>query len=179
MKRMIVGITGKARSGKDTVAEYLVRVFGYTRFAFADQLKDIVCDMFDWGPAHRDGELKEEIDHRWGFSPRRAFQLFGTEFGRALNPNLWVKMADRKLGAGLWVIPDVRFENEASFVRMNGILIHIERPGIQDVSLHISEAGIPFWPNIDYKITNDGSIWAAHASADLILANAYRRIDNA
>lgn len=39
---MIIGITGKKRSGKDTTGEYLVDVRGFTKLSFAKPLKDVV-----------------------------------------------------------------------------------------------------------------------------------------
>ena len=134
MGRFIIGITGRARSGKDTIAEHLVYGHLYTRFAFADPIKDIVCGMFGWGARHRDGDPKEVDDPYWGFSPRKAYQTFGTEFGRALNPNVWIMMADRQLTSGLWVCSDVRFDNEADFVRDNGVLIHVRAARRQGLS---------------------------------------------
>jgi len=53
---MIVGLTGRAGSGKDTVAGRLAER-GYTRRAFADPLKQFCCDVFGidagycWGPS--------------------------------------------------------------------------------------------------------------------------------
>ena len=39
---MIIGLSGYAQSGKDTVAEILVEEYGYTRVAFADIIKQAV-----------------------------------------------------------------------------------------------------------------------------------------
>lgn len=39
---MIIGITGKKRSGKDTIGEYLENVHGFKRLSFAKPLKDVV-----------------------------------------------------------------------------------------------------------------------------------------
>lgn len=159
--RLIIGVAGQARSGKDTIAKFLIDNFGFKRFAFADQLKGIVNGMFGWDERHTDGELKEVDDPEWGFSPRRAYQLFGTEFGRALNPNLWVKMADKAMGTGLWVVPDVRFDNEANFIRLGGHLIHVHRPNNVTVAAHISEQPIPPTGN-DMVIHNNWDISALH-----------------
>lgn len=57
---MIIAISGKARSGKDTVANVLIKNFGFKRIAFADKLKDICSDVFDLPVSmfHRD-EFKD------------------------------------------------------------------------------------------------------------------------
>lgn len=43
---MIFGIAGKLESGKDTVADYLVKGYGYTKMAFADNLKQLCISVF-------------------------------------------------------------------------------------------------------------------------------------
>lgn len=42
----IVAISGWKRSGKDTAAEYLINKYGAKRIAFADPLKEMVCDNY-------------------------------------------------------------------------------------------------------------------------------------
>ena len=41
-----IGLVGKAGTGKDTVAAYLVAVYGFRKFAFADKLKEIDTELF-------------------------------------------------------------------------------------------------------------------------------------
>ena len=41
----LIGLTGKAGSGKDTVADGLVKSNGYRKIAFADVLKDMICAL--------------------------------------------------------------------------------------------------------------------------------------
>ena len=43
---MIIGMAGKAGSGKDTSADYLIEKYGYERLAFADNLKDMCMYAF-------------------------------------------------------------------------------------------------------------------------------------
>lgn len=57
----MIGICGKARSGKDTMAEKLVSNYGYTRYAFADPLKAAVNEMYNWNDRHAYGDLKEVV----------------------------------------------------------------------------------------------------------------------
>lgn len=156
---MIIGIHGKARTGKDTIAKHLINKYNFIRYAFADPIKETINPLFGWNERHSDGELKEVIDPKWEFSPRQAYQKFGTEFGRALNNNLWLIVAEDRIDKNKnYVISDVRFENEATFIRRNGgIVIHVFSNRAQDVNEHISESGI----NIDIKdiaITNNGTI---------------------
>lgn len=166
--RHVIGIAGKARSGKDTIADCLCKKYYFNRYSFAQPIKSIVNEMFGWDSRHADGALKEAVDSYWGFSPRKAYQLFGTEFGRACNENLWIKMAEAKLPAGHWVIPDVRFDNEAEFCRKHGALIHVERPGVKAVNAHISEEGVHMHKE-DYYILNNSSVAHLHLCIESIM----------
>jgi len=61
MQKIVVAVSGWKGSGKDTVAEYLVKEHGYFRLAFADILKEMVAEQYnipvDW--CH-DTALKEK-----------------------------------------------------------------------------------------------------------------------
>jgi hypothetical protein len=86
----IIGISGKAGAGKDTVAEILVE-HGYLAVAFADEMKRICAELFGfsreqlWGPSH----LRNAVDRRWNLSPRSALQSLGA-WGCEQNASLWV-----------------------------------------------------------------------------------------
>ena len=80
-KIKIISICGIKRSGKDTIAEYLIKKNNFKRYSFADPIKQGLIKMFGftekqmWG----DTEDKEAIDPRWGISPRKMMQIVGTE----------------------------------------------------------------------------------------------------
>lgn len=170
---MILGFTGPARSGKDTAAEYILKWYsGFKRFAFADVMKGYVNNMFGWDERHSYGELKEVVDVEWGFSPRRAYQLFGTDFGRALSEDLWVMLACKAMDIRKhYVITDVRFENEARFVRECGFLFHVTTTReLPKVEAHVSEAGVAVAQG-DFILRNDGSINEFHSALNDILHN--------
>lgn len=92
----ILGISGLARSGKDTCADIIVKNYGYVKIAFADKIKRICRDLYGfsyeqlWGPS----ELRDMPDYRYpndnGYlTPRLALQLCGTEFGRTCYKDIW------------------------------------------------------------------------------------------
>lgn len=64
---MIIGICGRAGSGKDTAADFLVKEHGFVKVALADPLKRIAREVFDftdeqlWGPS----EKRNEEDPRY------------------------------------------------------------------------------------------------------------------
>ena len=159
----IIGVCGKARSGKDTVARFLL-ADGHARYQYslADPLKAMLAaglgvDMRDpyWQ------ERKEDIIPAFGKSPRQMMQTLGTEWGRqCVNDNLWLIMAQDRLnrnGPGM-VIADIRFDNEAAFVRrMGGTVVHVFRDSAPAVNSHASESGIVAQPS-DMVLHNNGSL---------------------
>ena len=154
---MIIGFAGRAGAGKTTAAMRLVDKYGYEIYSFAKPIKDLLCPFFGWDGRHAYGELKEEIDTQWGFSPRAAFQTFGTEFARALNPDFWLIKAQQSIKNFNTAIDDIRFTNEAGWTRKRGILIHVIRPDAKDVRQHVSETPLEIHRN-DLILQNNGTI---------------------
>lgn len=167
----LIGITGKARSGKDTAAKVLIEQRGLIKYSFADPMKDGVKAMFGLTDEHVNGNLKEEVIPHLGVSPRRILQTLGTEWGRGMiRSDLWVSLAQQKWEViqaatddtfhGGMIVPDVRFEDEAAFIRENGgTLIHIIREDAQEIEGHVSEAGVE-WRQGDTRIRNNCSLAA-------------------
>ena len=109
---------------------------------------------------------KEQVIPALGVSPRRLMQTLGTDWGRELiHPDIWLTMALQRLvhvGPGM-VIADVRFENEAAWVRKyGGRILHVHRPDAAAVETHASEYGIQQLPE-DLVIMNAGSLEDLHA----------------
>lgn len=164
----VVAFTGRAGAGKDTAASALI-AFGAERVAFADAIKDGLAAMFgvprNW---FDDREFKERVVPWLGKSPRQLAQLCGTEFGRnMIAEDVWLRVARHRIERSLApvvVIPDVRFENEASLVRsLGGHVIHVTRADALQVSSHISEAGVKVAP-VDSQIENHGTVGELHAA---------------
>lgn len=160
----LIGITGRARSGKDTAAGFLTEQ-GWVQYRFADPLKAAVRVMFGLTREHTDGALKEQTIPHLGVSPRRLMQTLGTEWGReVIADDLWLRVADKVLadveeqGAPGVVISDVRFPNEAEWVRSRGgQVVEIIRPDTEAVAAHVSEAGAG---EPDVTISNAGTFHA-------------------
>lgn len=158
---LIIGIAGPARVGKDTAADYLIEVMPeYVKASFADPLKDMLRIGLGLDAAQLYGDDKEVVDHRYGCTPRHIMQTLGTEWGRQLvHGDIWVKaMAARCKSAT--IIPDIRFANEAQFVRERGVLLHIDGRGGIDGG-HVSESGVEFQEG-DLIVINDGGLGQFH-----------------
>jgi hypothetical protein len=75
-------------------------------------------------------------------SPRRAYQLFGTELFREVDQDFWIKRLNIKDEKRI-VIDDLRFNNEAEHIIKNdGIIVEVVNPRKESTSTHASEAGI-------------------------------------
>ena len=87
---MIIGISGFQSSGKDTIADYLVKEHGFVKLSFASALKDIVAIIFGWsrekleGLKVEDRQWREDIDSKWAkllnipcLTPRYVLQYLG------------------------------------------------------------------------------------------------------
>lgn len=167
MKPIMIGLTGRARTGKTTAAEHLTGTYLLEHYAFADPLRDGLMAIFNLDPTDFEGDRKEQplawLDH----SPRQLMQSMGTEWARnTVHPDVWVKLAEqnldymtKSLGAVTgFVVSDVRFDNEADFIRRSGgTIIHIWRADAQSVNPHTSEKGIEGNVN-DLLVANNGTV---------------------
>ncbi len=141
---MIIGICGLIGSGKDTIADFLVKEHNFQKLSFADKLKDSVAEMFEWDRQLLDGKTdesrawREKSDEFWSkemgrdITPRYVLQVFGTECMRdGFYDGVWVSLAKKKILDNPdinWVIPDVRFENEANMIKeINGEVWWVKR----------------------------------------------------
>ena len=166
--KTLIGLSGAARSGKDTTGAILASKLGYKTYSLASPIKVVCNDLFGWDDRHSNGELKEVVDEFWGISPRYAYQTLGTEWGRNLIcDDIWLRRANliyKKEGA--LIVTDIRFQNEADFIRSNGgQIIHIIRDGAEKVLQHSSESGIDQKPE-DVILYNNSSLEILEANVD-------------
>ena len=161
---MIIGLTGKAGSGKDTVGNLLM-VDGFAKYSFAMPIKNAINAIFGWEMDWwEDREFKETHIPNINASPRKLAQTMGTEWGRnIIHPDLWLMIGEIAVCNCLrddmnLVITDVRFDNEAEMIRLHGgVIVHIERPDVEPVEDHSSEAGIKYCEG-DFTLINDGTM---------------------
>lgn len=157
----IIGLTGLKRSGKDTVAKYIYDEYdNFVILAFADPIRDMIRilgvddDFINY-------KKESKIDFL-NVSYRHLAQTLGTEWGRGLiNDDIWLNVLQRKINSYKntknLIISDVRFNNEAEFIKNNnGIIIQIIRD-TGNIDKHPSEKGIDD-KYIDYSINNSSSI---------------------
>lgn len=170
---MILGLSGYARSGKDTAAEGL-ELFGFTRVSFADKLREFILLLnpivdVEYGVSRvRVRDVIEE--HGWdgyksskhGNEVRELLQRLGTECGRELiDDDIWVNPVInlyKNNEVARLVIPDVRFPNEAKAIKKaGGYVVRIHRPGVLPANGHKSEVALDDWP-FDAVLDNDSTV---------------------
>ena len=152
---MIIGLTGGKGCGKSTVAKIINRLHGYELISFATPIKQMLRVLGLGDAELNDPTIKEIPLDEYGKTPREMMQSLGTEWGRMLvSGDVWISALRKQLNPQKnYVIDDVRFDNEALFVRERGAVIHVQRERFIENDTHISEAGIS--DNlIDKKIRN-------------------------
>lgn len=114
---MIIGFCGKAGSGKDTAANFLVNNYGFTKLSLAKPVKDVAKLVFGLTDEEvYDPLLKEKPLDRYPFLPPRVLlQKIGTDYFRKDFPDVWIKNFQREaVKYENVVVADVRFPNEVS-----------------------------------------------------------------
>lgn len=168
---MIIGVSGYARAGKDSLAEILVKDMEFERVAFADVLRQVLYTLNPFIAPWTD--LKSVVDeHGWEYAKtqgpvsqyqevRRLLQTLGTDVGRGMfGPNFWVNSLFQSLDLTKkqYVISDVRFPNEADAVKdVGGRVVRVERPGTDPVNSHPSEVALDGYP-FDAIFNNDDTL---------------------
>ena len=176
---MIIGISGKAASGKDTAAKMLEVLYAnpnisyedfanrkYKNFAdiqvihFADILKETVQALFGIGEWETGTQEGKKVTISWiDKTVRELLQEVGQGLRDAVDPNLWIKalFANTEDWSN-YIIADVRYPNEVYAIKKrNGILIRIDRKDA-GAGNHSSETALDDYNNWDVHIENNGSL---------------------
>lgn len=155
---MKFAISGKMRSGKDTITDYLFENYSVESYSFAHALKN--CCGFAFNISSDDLFVKKPEN------VRKCLQLFG-QAGRAYNPDIWVDicldgMSKWTLKEGHVSILDLRLKNEANRLKKEGfILIRVNRDrdkrfefGLSNED-DITETDLDDYEEFDYIVNNN------------------------
>lgn len=180
-----IGLVGNAGAGKDTVANELVRQYGYTRVAFADPVRaallaldpmvvdeqgnvrlSTIVETLGWENAKR---LYPEV--------RYLLQRLGTDAIRTQTPDYWLNLAYRaaQLVEGPVVFTDTRFTNEIEMVdECGGVIVHVNRnnnPVLSGTAAsHASENDWRSWQHTTL-LQNNGNMLDLYEAVDTLIDN--------
>jgi len=122
MTKIWIGLSGKSGCGKSTIADALIKNYGFEKYSFAKRIKEICEELFP--------ELMKQDKE----SKRWVFQKFGTEYCRSIKHDVWVDIVIQQIRQAQpryterIIVDDVRFLNEFLKLQRNGFkLIRIER----------------------------------------------------
>lgn len=176
---IIIGVTGRASAGKDTVCDMAVKLLAEQhkkakKIALAAPLKSMCAELFSKAYDIPDDafngcqdDKNRELEQLPGWTGRKILQHIGTEGFRVIAPNLWsaymVGTANALFAEGHQVafVCDVRFLNEATAIHdAGGIIIRVKRPIAdqgtnQGIKGHASEMEIA-QIEADFTINNLG-----------------------
>ena len=170
MRYPSLSLSGRMRSGKDTLAAYLIANYGYRKMSFAGPLKIEVAKAVGVHPGALDNEpLRSQI--------RQVLQVYGTQFRRAQDPDYWVKQARSEVSAKQFLHPerpivftDARFPNELDMLKGEGfklILIDMSESNVRDylrkrqnnspeeINRMLSHASETAWQAAEFDFTID------------------------
>ena len=174
---MIIGISGYAQVGKDTVAAYLVEKYGFTRIAFADPIREAVyrlnpkiniADMRGVSLAVAVDGLGWENVKVDSQDARELLQRMGTEVGREMfGDNFWVDQAIKKASQYKdVVIADVRYPNELeAILGHSGAVWRVVKDGTEAVNRHASESALDEY-DFEHILFNNDTKQSLYESVD-------------
>ena len=192
-----IGISGYARSGKTTVADYIEAKYSVERRHIAAPLREMLKSLlaaagvpFHMRHRYLEGDLKEHVIPEIGKSGRDLQITLGTEWGRRLvRDDLWADLWARGCPDELPAMNDsVRFPNEEVAIRRrpNSFTILVVRPGTHPISYKWGSFGRwlyrRFWImwgvhdservdrlRLDYVIENSGSLLDLYSKVDRVM----------
>lgn len=170
---MLIGLTGVARAGKDSVGQVLVNSFDYFRLSLGDKIRTValalnpiiqlddndnfvrlvdIVGAIGWEAAKDIPEVRQTLQ-RVGLDATQPF------FGKTVWINL-VAPENMPIHNSNFVITDVRFVHEAERITsLGGYIVKVIRPDTLACNNHVSESALDSanWP-YDHILENDGSL---------------------
>lgn len=152
----LIGLYGYSRSGKDTIANYLVKNHGFERRAFADPLRKVLYNILKaW-----DGSSYLIDNYGWDYAKKEFPEIVDAMIAlgagmRELNPDVWIPGVFNGDYPQHLVISDVRHPNEAEAVwDAGGELWKVTRPGTEPRAM---DTMLENW-QFDRHIENTGTL---------------------
>ena len=186
---VIIGISGKLNSGKNTFEKILrEKLIEKTKeqvdtYAFADPIKRIAMIMYPqiqpedvWGPSENRSKVIEGYVNPETGGPlivRDVLTIIG-KLGRKTNRNIWVnstiaEITRNSLHNKNVLIADVRFIEELKAIEaFGGHVVRIIRPSVKNTSTDESEINLDDFTDF-YMFVENNTLEDLNTSADLLL----------
>jgi cytidylate kinase len=182
---MIIAISGKIGSGKDTLSDIIKNDYikDIEKISFSKKLKHIVAILTNIYPNikiynnnnskiydydYDDRDWKNEKSELFNCTIGELLQNIGTNLRESYDKNIWIKALLSNIDNDKnYIISDLRFKNEANMINnKNNILIRINgdpklirKTNNSNRNLnHISETDLDNYDKFDYIIENNSSI---------------------
>lgn len=187
---MIIALSGKKGSGKDTVADMIVNIMeekyrnkyrSVFKKSYAYKLKQIVAILTDTTiEQNLTTEGKNTYISIFEKTLGQLQQIVGTEcFRNVLDTDIWVKALLYTYTPGdVWLITDCRFPNEVESVKnLDGLCIRINRnlccTDSRDLN-HPSEIALDNYTNFDYIIDNNCTLDELRVKVEDLISKIFK-----
>lgn len=130
----LIGLLGRSRSGKDTVAHILLDALKPTNYRLrhiSKPLKDALKSMYGYDDSHVFGKMKDVRDLRYDKTPRDLCHEWNQKLASMHGPDFLVRRtfddydAHVQIGEQVphWIIPDVRYPHDCDAIQARGGII--------------------------------------------------------
>ena len=177
----LIGLHGKPRVGKDTVANYLMSKRSFRRYGPSVRVKDTAAVMFDVPREYFDDDnMKDQVDPFWGITYRQMAQKVGKESSRdVFGDDIWMRHVEKQLKildpCFGFILADIRYASEIKWIKEHGgdvyYVLRGNAPKSSDQG-HVVDAGLPL-DLADILIYNDGTIEELYTTVDNNMAAYY------
>jgi len=167
--RKLIGISGKIGSGKSTFAEYLSEIIWNDLWidsmvvSIGDAVKEECAAVFGfpvkyaYTQAGKDTFISVPAQGKH-MTIRKILQWWGTDIMRTLvDEDYWIKVLDQRLGDGVVIIDDIRFPNEADYIKSKGgYLIRLDTTYTETsekLRYHLSETVLDDYQGFDLRLS--------------------------
>ena len=166
----VIGLGHIARTGKDAVADMLVRKYGFEKQGFTDAMNGFIMATHP--------EIADIVDGRgWEIAKdmfpivRETQQRVGEAGRRYIDPDVWVAAIQKRWHAhGRYVIKNVRYPNEAqAILDVGGAVYRVDRPGYVPINDHISERALADYAKWTGIIDNSAGLEHLEMLADKLM----------
>lgn len=178
--KKIIGISGRIGSGKDTLADFMIKElsnFKVERRYFANKIKEFHKELTGIG-----GYTQEEKNlylEDFGFTVGEGLQKIGEGLRQAYHKSIWVNSVLTGADKDAYIfLTDIRYPNEADYIKgVDGLLIRLEgdpadvRKNSKRDLTHASETSLDDYKDFDIIYDNNKGLDELELFAKRIVNN--------